>query len=203
VNARHRVVKLLAPKLFRISTKVWDVLSVTPRPMILFIKEHVGIREIVGLEIGVARGENAHSILRLLPMKRLYLVDFYMDYVENGQQLSYAELKDEALRSFNGFSQVVFIQKPSAEAVGDIQEKLDFVYIDGNHDYDYVKSDLENYFSMVKEGGVIGGHDYTPLNKDDVVRAVNEFVAEHNLRLSFYAVFPDWWIVKPTAEEYG
>jgi predicted O-methyltransferase YrrM len=38
--------------------------------------------------------------------------------------------------------------------------KFDFVYIDGLHTYDGVKTDITNYLPLVKEGGVIGGHDY-------------------------------------------
>jgi len=37
---------------------------------------------------------------------------------------------------------------------------FDFVYIDGDHSYKGAKSDLKNYYSKVKRGGVIAGHDY-------------------------------------------
>lgn len=40
-------------------------------------------------------------------------------------------------------------------------ETLDFVYIDGNHTYEHVIADVRNWLPKVKEGGVIGGHDYT------------------------------------------
>jgi len=36
----------------------------------------------------------------------------------------------------------------------------DFVWIDGNHDYPFVKSDTQNAFKLVKPGGWIGWHDY-------------------------------------------
>ena len=47
----------------------------------------------------------------------------------------------------------------SEDAVDDIPEKLDFVYIDGNHAYEYVKKDIGLYYPKLKKGGVIGGHD--------------------------------------------
>lgn len=36
----------------------------------------------------------------------------------------------------------------------------DFIWIDGNHDYSFVKSDTENALKLVKPGGWIGWHDY-------------------------------------------
>lgn len=39
---------------------------------------------------------------------------------------------------------------------------FDMVFIDGDHSYEGVKSDTENAFEMVKSGGVIAWHDYTP-----------------------------------------
>jgi predicted O-methyltransferase YrrM len=39
-------------------------------------------------------------------------------------------------------------------------EKFDFIYIDGMHQYENVLEDITNYLPFVKEGGVIGGHDY-------------------------------------------
>ena len=54
--------------------------------------------------------------------------------------------------------------------------KYDFVYIDGLHTYEGVKTDIINYLPLVKEGGVIGGHDYTMQHKhlEGVYNAVNE-----------------------------
>ena len=38
-------------------------------------------------------------------------------------------------------------------------ESLDFVYIDGAHDYDSVYDDIQHWFPKVKVGGYIGGDD--------------------------------------------
>ena len=51
---------------------------------------------------------------------------------------------------------------------------IDFVFIDANHEYDYVKKDIEAWFPKVKVGGIIAGHDYRNGWKD-VDKAVNEF----------------------------
>lgn len=38
-------------------------------------------------------------------------------------------------------------------------QKIDFLFIDGDHRYQSVKSDFEKYSSLVRKGGIIGFHD--------------------------------------------
>jgi hypothetical protein len=194
VKVRHQIAKKLAPKIFDLSASIYDMLSATPRPMVIYLKEY-HTSNLVGAEIGVAKGENALSILNNLSVEKLFLIDAYGTYYENGLQLSYEHLRKIAIADLSRFSQVIFIRKNSINAAKEINLPLDFIYIDGNHEYDFVQKDIETYYPLIKQGGVIGGHDYIPLNKDNVVRAVNEFVNKHDRR-NFYAVFPDWWYIK-------
>jgi hypothetical protein len=43
-------------------------------------------------------------------------------------------------------------------------ESLDFVYIDGNHQFKYVAEDLATWSSKLKKGGILAGHDYIYTN---------------------------------------
>jgi len=56
---------------------------------------------------------------------------------------------------------------------------LDFVFIDGSHDYDFVKADIEAWLPKVKIGGYLGGHDYMDPDHLDVIKAVNEAFGEN------------------------
>ena len=40
--------------------------------------------------------------------------------------------------------------------------KIDFVWVDACHDYEFVKKDTENAFNICKPGGIIAWHDYRP-----------------------------------------
>lgn len=60
---------------------------------------------------------------------------------------------------------------------------IDFVFIDANHSYDYVKKDIEAWFPKVKTGGVISGHDYHE-NWPEVIKAVDEFFLGKNVLFS-------------------
>jgi predicted O-methyltransferase YrrM len=187
------MVKLIAPKLYVEATYLENLVNKTPRPMILFAKEYFK-NPLIGVEIGVAQGDNALSILKELPIKKLYLIDPYIAYVQDRRLIT--KHKDSfsiAVEKLSRYVQAFFIKKTSEDAVKDIKEPLDFVYIDGNHQYEYVKKDITLYYPLVKEGGILGGHDYPTIS--GVVRAVDEFVKQHN-RLKFYAVFPDWWVLK-------
>lgn len=56
---------------------------------------------------------------------------------------------------------------------------FDWIYIDGNHQYEFVKQDLETYFPKVKLHGLIAGDDYATIGwwQDGVTRAVDEAIA--------------------------
>jgi hypothetical protein len=56
-----------------------------------------------------------------------------------------------------------------------------------------VKCDIELYYPLVKDGGVFGGHDFTP-SLLGVPRAVLEFVDNEGLELCGRGV--DWWVIK-------
>lgn len=51
----------------------------------------------------------------------------------------------------------------------------DFIFIDGNHNYDGVLADLRAYRPLVRSGGIIAGHDYTTDVHPGVRQAVDEF----------------------------
>ena len=72
-------------------------------------------------------------------------------------------------------------------------ESLDFVYIDANHDYSFIKKDLRLWYPKVKKDGWLGGHDFKAI-QTGVVRAVNEFVAKQKKELQ--GTDNDWWIKK-------
>lgn len=50
---------------------------------------------------------------------------------------------------------------------------FDFVYIDGDHSYEGVVKDIQNYKSKVKPGGVMAFHD---TDKAEVQRAIDQYL---------------------------
>ncbi len=59
---------------------------------------------------------------------------------------------------------------------------LDFVFIDANHSYKFVKDDINAWYPKVKKGGILAGHDYER-RWPGVIQAVDEFMLENNYSL--------------------
>jgi len=51
------------------------------------------------------------------------------------------------------------IRKTSSEAVDDVDEPIDFLFIDGSHEYRHVRRDYEEWAPKVRAGGSIAFHD--------------------------------------------
>jgi len=196
---RYRLVRLLSPNvgysLDQLQT-IKNYITKTPRPMIIAArKQFQGEQELTGVEIGVASGENSMSILRELTMSKLFLVDPYIPFEDALGHGDYSADREIAHRKLAAYQQVVWIEKTSESAVSLFEEgTVDFVYIDGDHSYKSVKQDIQLYYPIVKKGGLIGGHDYTPYYAT-VMNAVDEFAGES--RIELHTVFPDWWFVVP------
>ena len=179
------------------------------RPMFTNLKINYDIPEdgLVGAEIGVMKGYNSFCILNNLPIKKLYLIDPYRRY--EGIDVNYHPANHFPIFKeliLDKFTNVKFIKEMSHDAITYVPDELDFVYIDGNHNYEYVMSDILNYFPKVKKGGYLGGHDYDPpRNKNNVMSAVNEFVGRKKLKLHHRKFkdswkggdgITDWWVRK-------
>jgi hypothetical protein len=157
---------------------------------------------LVGAEIGVRDGRHAFYLINALDIEKLYLIDPYEAYEEYSEDWAtddmMTEVETTAREKLGGFKSTKFIRQYSNDAISDISEDLDFVYIDGNHEYEFVKDDIANYYPLLKEGGMLAGHDYNA-NWPGVVQAVDEFSQKHGLQVQ-RAMFSDWFIIKQTTE---
>lgn len=178
------------------------------RGMTLFMQNHFNGRLIVGCEIGTWKGANAEVMLQALPnISKLYCIDEYKDYTEKrGDKLVLKSMAEKHQKSAHKRlkkydERVSFIRTNSLNAVISIPDNLDFVYIDGNHGYEFVKRDIECYYPKIKERGVLGGHDFSS-GFLGVPNAVFEFCNDKGLEL-FGGRDGDWWVVKPQGKLMG
>ena len=109
---------------------------------------------------------------------------------------------------------VEFIRKKSVDAAKNFPDNyFQYIYIDGAHDYKSVKEDMEAWYPKLQEPGVMGGHDFW---MEDVMKAVNDFIYEHNLEAfgssqlninksdigySEILNYLDWWLIKYPKED--
>ena len=140
--------------------------------------------DIIGCEIGANYGINIVYFLDNLPnIKKLYAIDPYLPYddrITGGEYVTQeymTKVKDAFLVNTEQYKdKIEFIHDTSDNAHKLIEDNsLDYIFIDGDHNYEAVAKDLRNYYSKVKIGGIFAGHD---LHSHGVQEALKEFVEE-------------------------
>ena len=124
-------------------------------PVILERKENLK-----GIEIGVSHGGTTHYLLESLPNSHIIGIDPYEVYSQMFDTEQSFETFKKLMKLYP--DRITFIQSTSDEAVDKIEdESVDFIFVDGYHSNEQVKKDIENYYSKLKSGGLMSGHDYT------------------------------------------
>jgi hypothetical protein len=168
-------------------------------------------------EIGVWKGDLSHYILDKCKPVELSLIDTWGETKDKKYELdpSYSSSndadniykrictkfeRDGRVKIYRGFSSDMVSMFPD--------EYFDWIYIDGDHTYKEVLSDLELYSAKVKKNGFILGHDYTKaeyIGYDfGVIEAVNDFVKKYKYNLmavTFSESFPSYIISKVDSKE--
>jgi len=121
------------------------------------------------LEVGVWKGDYANQILKSCEfIKRYYMVDPWMNLSDwnkpfNVSREAFDEIYDEAMRRTEfAASKRTVLRGRTKEVIDAIPDgSLDFAYIDGDHTLRGITIDLITLYSKIKEGGLIGGDDFT------------------------------------------
>ena len=193
----NRDIILNIANIFMDRDKIYTALKkITPsylwaRPTTRFILYKYRMKNMIVAEVGVDYGINAKNMLKLLPIKKIYLIDPYELKLDNVPGDIRFKKAKKFLSKYK--RKIVFIRKNSFEAVKDIPNNLDFIYLDGSHTYEDVKKDIELYYPKVRKGGILGGHDFW-VSQIGICKAVLEFVEYNKLRLN--GELTDWWIIK-------
>lgn len=117
-----------------------------------------------GAEIGVQYGEFSETLCQANPALQLLCVDPWTvraDY-DNGRdtQADFDAIYHSAVARLAPYP-VEIVRATSLEAVARVPEgSLDFVYIDGHHNFQNVTHDICAWTKKVRLGGMIAGHDY-------------------------------------------
>lgn len=131
------------------------------------------------IEIGTFIGES--TIIFAEHFKSVIGIDPFLagyDPEDPTSRFDFNEVYQEYLSRTNPFSNIKTITLTSDDAISQLEGQIfDFIYIDGLHQYEQVKTDITNYMRFVKPNGYIGGHDYGP-SWPGVAEAVNEMFGE-------------------------
>lgn len=135
-----------------------------------------------GAEIGTEHGRYAERLCRANPQLRLFCVDpytalpYYQGYETQEKINSYYEDAISRLDKYN----CEILKMTSMDAVKRFEpNELDFVFIDGDHRFEYVVNDIIYWSRIVRPGGIVYGHDYT--DQFQVKQAVNAYVDAYKI----------------------
>lgn len=141
------------------------------------------------IEIGSFRGRSLASVAETIKRKNLtvWAVDIFdkvisPEYVEPSVYAQREDMFEDFKDSINLFGLDSYVTPmPMTSIDGSIAcaangKSPDMVFIDADHSYEAVIKDIESWTPLVKDGGIISGHDYDHNNNSwkGVYRAVHE-----------------------------
>lgn len=166
------------------------------RDELALLFEELGFKS--GAEIGVKEGKYSEVLCKANPNLHLFSVDpwdvdSYFDHnqphitgdgipVDPAEFERYESSARNRLKNYN----CSILKMRSMEAVKWIADNsLDFVYIDGNHEFKFCVEDIYEWSWKVRPGGIISGHDYTiyrSVAKIHVKKAVEAYTQSYNIK---------------------
>ena len=146
----------------------------------LLYQTHKNDFKYIGLDLFVENEENKNEVIPNNtfnnPLKRIFF-----KYIKKQNPYSLEAVKD-LLKKFE--KNVHLIQGNSNKVLKKIDmSKIDYVFLDGGHEYNTVMNDLDNCIEVIKKGGTVLCDDCNLGSAPGVKRAVDEFVKKNQLNV--------------------
>ena len=165
------------------------------------------IRNYSYVEIGVLAGDTATVVAQQRPNSHIVAVDPW----RRTESVHYSRTQDKVAEMSDNEHQVMFKKfedrswffKDRLEvrrtvsvdaALYSIDESHDIVFIDAEHSFEGVTTDIQSWWPKVKPGGWIGGHDYAA-EWPEVVKAVNSWSTQLSVSVEL-GCDSTWWVKK-------
>ena len=133
----------------------------------------------IGLDLFEKNNENANEVIPNTnfnnPLKKIYF-----KYIKRQNPYS-LEAVEDLLKKFK--KNTYLIKGNSNKLLKKIQmSKVDFVFLDGGHDYNTVVNDLVSCIEVIHCNGTVMCDDYNLSSAPGVKKAINEFVKKNNFK---------------------
>lgn len=154
------------------------------------ICEQISSQRPIVCEIGAWRGKSAYVLGTALKNKNgvLYSVDPFNGEGDSASQDSYrhtmSQMSETLLEDFeqtikkygleNNVNAIPFLSEEARPKFS--EDHIDFLFIDGNHEYDAVKKDYKLWSSLIPSGGKIALHDVSAVHVDGPRRVMRECI---------------------------
>lgn len=141
------------------------------------------------MEVGVFQGYTSEILIKYFNPEKIILMDtFYLDdhwtnKFKKEDHLQFVKDKFKNVPSVDIVEGLSYINIPKLE-----DRSLDYIYIDADHSYNSVKTDIDNAVKKIKIGGIIQFNDYTNYSIIEncpygVMDAVNEFIDSNDVSI--------------------
>ena len=146
----------------------------------LLYRTHKNDFKYIGLDLFVENEENKNEVIPNNtfnnPLKKIYF-----KYIKKQNPYSLEAVRD-LLKKFE--KNVHLIQGNSNKVLNKMDmSKIDYVFLDGGHEYNTVKNDLDNCIEVIKKGGTVLCDDYNLGSAPGVKKAIDEFVNKNQLNV--------------------
>ena len=146
----------------------------------LLYQTHKNDFKYIGLDLFAENEENNNEIIPNNtfnnPLKKIYF-----KYIKKQNPYSLEAVRD-LLKKFE--KNVHLIQGNSNKVLNKMDmSKIDYVFLDGGHEYNTVKNDLDNCIEVIKKGGTVLCDDYNLGSAPGVKEAIDEFVNKNQLNV--------------------
>ena len=146
----------------------------------LLYQTHKNDFKYIGLDLFAENDENKNEVIPNNtfnnPLKRIYF-----KYIKKQNPYSLEAVRD-LLKKFE--KNVHLIQGNSNKVLNKMDmSKIDYVFLDGGHEYNTVKNDLDNCIEVIKKGGTVLCDDYNLGSAPGVKEAIDEFVNKNQLNV--------------------
>jgi hypothetical protein len=156
----------------------------------------------VGAEIGTEHGRYAEKLIAGNPQMKLFCVDPYMvyPYYNNMKEQEEVETFYEAAKNRLSKYNTEILRMTSMEAVKQFEDNsLDFVFIDGDHYFEFIVNDMIYWSRKVRPSGIVYGHDYW--GNFDVEIVAKAYMQSHKINPWFLLhrggkLIPCWMYVR-------
>jgi hypothetical protein len=143
-------------------------------------------------EIGVWKGEFSKKIIAKKPSE-LNLIDpwVHQDYDNRWYSIEQKKMDliyENVLRDLGNLENVKIYKMFSTDVLFE-NDYFDFIYIDGNHSYEFVLKDLRHYYPFMKNESYIAGDDFGWTDKyckKGPAEAVKDFCRANRLDFKVY-----------------
>jgi predicted O-methyltransferase YrrM len=141
------------------------------------------------MEVGVFQGYTSEILIKHFNPEKIILMDtFYLDdhWTNKFKKEDHLQfVKDK----FKNIPCVDIVQGLSHINIPKLEDRsLDYIYIDADHSYTSVKTDIDHAVKKIKIGGIIQFNDYTNYSVVEncpygVMDAVNEFIDSNDVSI--------------------